>query len=107
MFLSNIYSQGVSKTTDHTREYAGINILLVFLKKGYADITAMYFEKLSMPRFNWAVCRTDLSFFMERCTILNGTLVWDLSGTRVKTDCIDIDPDMLYQLEAIDGTGAV
>ncbi len=48
----------------------------------------------------------DLSFFMERCTILNDTLAWDLSGTRDETDCIDIDPDMLYQLEAIDGTGA-
>ena len=38
--------------------------------------------------------------------ILNDTLAWDLSGTRDETDCIDIDPDMLYQLEAIDGTGA-
>ena len=35
-----------------------------------------------------------------------GTLAWDLSGTGDETDCIDIDPDMLYHLEAIDGTDA-
>ena len=52
VFLSNMYSQGVSKTTDNTREYVGISILLVFLKIDYADIAAMYFEKLTMPRSN-------------------------------------------------------
>ena len=35
-----------------------------------------------------------------------GTLAWDLSGTGDETDCIDIDPDMLYHLEAVDGTDA-
>ena len=35
-----------------------------------------------------------------------GTLAWDLSGTGDETDCIDIDPDMLYHLEALDGTDA-
>ena len=43
----------------------------------------------------------DLSFFMERCTILNGTLAWDLSGNRDETKCIDIDPDTLYSLENV------
>ena len=47
---------------------------------------------------------SDLSFFMERCTIMNDTLAWDLSGTRDETNCIDIDPDMLYQLDAVDGS---
>ena len=37
---------------------------------------------------------------------MNDTLAWDLSGTGDETDCIDIDPDMLYHLEAIDGTDA-
>ena len=49
---------------------------------------------------------TDLSFFINRCMIMNDTLAWDLSGTGDETDCIDIDPDMLYHLEAIDGTDA-
>ncbi len=44
----------------------------------------------------------DLSFFMERCRIMNDTLAWDLSGTGDETRCLDIDPDMLYQLEAVD-----
>ena len=35
-----------------------------------------------------------------------GTLAWDLSGTGDETDCIDIDPDMLYHLEPIDGMDA-
>ena len=47
------------------------------------------------PKLGWGVFQqlTDLSFFMERCTILNDTLTWDLSGTRDETECIDIDPD--------------
>ena len=47
----------------------------------------------------------DLSFFMERCTIMNDTLAWDLSGCRDETNCIDIAPDSLYELEAIDESG--
>ena len=43
---------------------------------------------------------------MERCTIMKDTLAWDLSGSRDETNCIDIDPDMLYELEAIDDPGA-
>ena len=46
----------------------------------------------------------DLSFFMERCTILNDTLAWDLSGTRDETNCIDIDPETLYALGCSDAT---
>ena len=49
---------------------------------------------------------TDLSFFINRCIIMNDTLAWDLSGTGDETDCIDIDPDMLYHLEPIDGMDA-
>ena len=49
---------------------------------------------------------TDLSFFINRCMIMIGTLAWDLSGTGDETDCIDIDPDMLYHLEAVDGMDA-
>ena len=33
---------------------------------------------------------------------MNDTLAWDLSGTGDETCCLDIDPDMLYQLEAVD-----
>lgn len=48
----------------------------------------------------------DLSFFMNNCTILNYTLAWDVSGNRDETKCLDIDPDVLYELECVsDKTG--
>ena len=43
----------------------------------------------------------DIEFFMNACTILNGTLVWDVTGTRDCTKCLDIDPEMLYGLENV------
>ncbi len=36
-------------------------------------------------------------FYMERCTVLNGTLAWDLSGKYDPTNCIDLDPVVLYE----------
>ena len=49
----------------------------------------------------------DRSFFMERCTIMNDTLAWDISGTRDESQCIDIDPDTLYSMDNIDEQLAV
>ena len=40
--------------------------------------------------------------FMETCTILNDTLAWDVAGNRDASRCIDIDPDVLYQLPAVE-----
>lgn len=34
-------------------------------------------------------------------TVLNDTLAWDLEGNRDTSKCIDIDPFVLYELEAI------
>ena len=44
----------------------------------------------------------DLEIFMKRCCIMNDTLAWDLAGNRDESRCIDIDPDTLYALEAVD-----
>ncbi len=38
---------------------------------------------------------------MNACTILNGTLAWDVTGTRDCSKCLDIDPEMLYGLENV------
>ncbi len=38
----------------------------------------------------------DMDFFIDRCTVLNGTLAWDLSGAYDPAACIDIDPETLY-----------
>lgn len=43
----------------------------------------------------------DIEKFKDTCTVLNNTLAWDLSGNRDVSDCIDIDPFTLYELESI------
>lgn len=35
--------------------------------------------------------------FLDKCTVLNNTLAWDLSGNFDPTNCIDIDPDTIYE----------
>ena len=39
---------------------------------------------------------------MDTCIILNDTLAWDISGNRDENSCIDINPEILYELEVID-----
>ncbi len=39
----------------------------------------------------------DVDIFINRCTIMNGTLAWDISGDRDTTKCIDICPDTIYE----------
>jgi hypothetical protein len=36
-------------------------------------------------------------FFETRCTVMNGTLAWDVSGDRDESRCIDICPDTIYE----------
>ncbi|MEQ2564554.1 DUF2442 domain-containing protein [Ventrimonas sp. CLA-AP-H27] len=43
----------------------------------------------------------DLDTFKRTCTVMNDTLAWDLEGNRDETKCLDIDPCMLHDLEAI------
>ena len=40
----------------------------------------------------------DLSLFIDRCTIINDTLAWDVAGDRDPYSCLDIDPETLYEL---------
>lgn len=44
----------------------------------------------------------EKDIFMDTCIILNDTLAWDISGNRDENSCIDINPEILYELEAID-----
>lgn len=44
----------------------------------------------------------DKNVFMNTCTIMNDTLAWDLEGNRDTSMCIDIDPETLYALQAIE-----
>ena len=43
----------------------------------------------------------DKKVFKESCTIMNHTLAFDISGTRDPYNCIDIDPDTLYNLNEV------
>lgn len=39
----------------------------------------------------------DLDFYVNNCTVLNGTLAWTLDGKYDKFNCIDIDPLTIYE----------
>lgn len=39
----------------------------------------------------------DLNLFKNCCTVLNGTLAWDLEGNYDETKCLDIDPFNIYE----------
>ncbi len=39
---------------------------------------------------------SNLNDFIEKCTVLNGTLAWDLDGKFDGINCIDIAPETIY-----------
>jgi len=44
----------------------------------------------------------DKSIFIDRCTVLNGTLAWDISGNYDVSECLDLDPFELYNLPEVE-----
>lgn len=44
----------------------------------------------------------DKNIFVDRCTVLNGTLAWDISGNYDTSECLDIDPFELYNLPEVE-----
>ncbi len=38
----------------------------------------------------------DVELFKKSCTVLNNTLAWDLSGKFDPYNCLDLDPEQLY-----------
>jgi Protein of unknown function (DUF2442) len=39
---------------------------------------------------------SDINDFLNKCTVMNGTLAWDLSGKFDPNQCIDMDPESIY-----------
>ena len=39
---------------------------------------------------------SDKEKFVRTCTVINGTLAWDLGGKRDPYECLDLDPEELY-----------
>ena len=38
----------------------------------------------------------DIKLFIDACTVMNDTLAWDISGKHDPSDCLDLDPEELY-----------
>ncbi len=55
-----------------------------------------YDAKLLIQRGGIFQKLNDDFIFFERCTVMNGTLAWDLTGQRNADECIDICPDTIY-----------
>lgn len=44
----------------------------------------------------------DIDVFINTCTVLNGTLAWDLEGNYDESKCLDLDPFELYECEEVE-----
>lgn len=38
----------------------------------------------------------DINLFKNSCTVLNDTLAWDITGKFDPNNCLDLDPEELY-----------
>ena len=43
----------------------------------------------------------DEDFFVNRLTVLNSTIAWDVSGSFDPETCLDIDPFTVYQADVV------
>lgn len=50
------------------------------------------------PLLNQGVFKqiSDIDVFLEKCTVMNNTLAWDIGGNFDESKCLDIDPETLY-----------
>lgn len=70
----------------------------------------VYFEDGKIVRYDMSQmlekevfrCLKEIEIFMNRCTVMNDTLAWDISGKWDNATCLDIDPDTLYELPAVE-----
>jgi hypothetical protein len=69
----------------------------------------VYFDDGKIKRFDMAPFLSqgvfkqisDVSAFLEKCTVMHGTLAWDVGGSFDETQCIDIDAETIY-MDGID-----
>ncbi len=40
---------------------------------------------------------SDIDSFIDKCTVLNNTLAWDIGGNYDPYKCLDIDPIQIYE----------
>lgn len=41
---------------------------------------------------------SNIETFVDTCTVMNGTLAWDVNGNFDEYNCIDIDPETIYNI---------
>ena len=39
----------------------------------------------------------SIEVFLNKCTVMNGTLAWDIAGNFDEANCLDIDPETIYK----------
>lgn len=71
------------------------------------DFTVILFYdngEIKLYDCNWISSETgvfdkikNIEIFQRLCTVMNGTLAWDVSEKRDPYNCIDICPDTVYQ----------
>lgn len=63
----------------------------------FDDGSIKLFKAGDLPQKGVFQILQDPKFFRERCTVLNNTLAWDLTGHYDESDCLDLDPIVLYK----------
>ena len=61
----------------------------------------LYDAKLLLERSGVFEQLRDENFYLNRMTVMNGTLAWDVTGTRDEAQCIDLDPRVLYDSSVV------
>jgi hypothetical protein len=69
-------------------------VVHVFFDDGFVRV---YDANLLIKRGGIFQLLNDNVIFFERCTVMNGTLAWDVSGQRNPEECIDVCPDTIYE----------
>lgn len=64
----------------------------------FEDGKIVHYDMSKMIDTEAFCCLKDIEVFMDRCTVMNDTLAWDINGNWDNTACLDIDPDTLYEL---------
>lgn len=64
----------------------------------FEDGKIIYYDMSQMIEKEVFGCLREIEIFMNKCTVMNDTLVWYISGNWDNTTCLDTDPDTLYAL---------
>lgn len=64
----------------------------------FEDGKIIYYDMSQMIEKEVFGCLREIEIFMNKCTVMNDTLTWYISGNWDNTTCLDTDPDTLYAL---------